>query len=447
MNAELETAVHAPHFTPERMGTALGYIEAYWKVLERYHPRDDGTLVGLPKPYFVPSAGHDTHLTFDELYYWDTYFMAQGFVGTQRERLIKGMTESLMAMMARFKVIPNAGRTYMTSRSQPPLLTSLIMQVYGFNRDKRWLRDSMDIAKEEYRTVWMGTMHPHWRQVFSGLSRCYDVNVLNDLAECESGWDMTTRFERECLNYLPVDLNALLYKYETDFSEAATILGDRDEALEWQKRAAKRKQAMHQYMWAEGRGFYFDYNFIAGRRGRVWSLAAFFPMWVGMEDEDKAARIMEQLHRFEFEGGLTCTAERPHVSSSVPTQWAYPNGWAPLILVAVEAMERYGYHEEAERIARKWLNANLVQFERTGLFLEKYNVVAIGQPPADGVYPSQVGFGWTNAVFVKLAKRYLKAGELPEQLADAAVRPADYLDQMWRGSQVHLQRLAQRIRP
>ena len=56
-----------------------------------------------------------------------------------------------------------------------------------------------------------------------GLSRYYDINMLHDLAEAESGWDMTTRFNRRCLDYLPVDLNSLLYKYETDFTKAAKL--------------------------------------------------------------------------------------------------------------------------------------------------------------------------------------------------------------------------------
>lgn len=38
--------------------------------------------------------------------------------------------------------------------------------------------------------------------------------MLNDMAEAESGWDMTPRFNRLALEFLPVDLNTLLYKYE-----------------------------------------------------------------------------------------------------------------------------------------------------------------------------------------------------------------------------------------
>ena len=68
---------------------------------------------------------------------------------------------------------------------------------------------------------------PNARRVHKDLSRYYDINMLHDLAEAESGWDMTPRFNHKALNYLPVDLNALLYKYEVDFARAAKILGNR----------------------------------------------------------------------------------------------------------------------------------------------------------------------------------------------------------------------------
>ncbi|MDB5178948.1 MAG: hypothetical protein JWN01_891 [Patescibacteria group bacterium] len=402
-----------PQFSPARLKPALEYIEGYWKRLEKFKPHDDGTLVGLPRPYFVPSVANDTGFSYEEIYYWDTYFIAQGFLGTHREHLLKGLVEDLMSMMDRFQIIPNAGRTYHTGRSQPPFLTNFILQVYQVEQNKRWLEQAMTVAKNEYRMVWMGTSHPNWRQVYHGLSRYYHVDVLDDLAECESGWDMTTRFDRKALSYLPIDLNALLYKYERDFEKAALILGEEEEAREWAKRALARRAAVRNYLWDEEQGFYFDYNYMTSKQGKVWSLAAFFPMWAGMDDADTAERIMKQLEKFEFEGGLTTTAREPEIKMPVPTQWAYPNGWAPLQLVAIEAMERYGYHVAAERVARKWIEANLVQFEEKGEFFEKYNVVKIHEEPVEGLYPSQTGFGWTNSVFTRLCDKYLRAEETP----------------------------------
>jgi alpha,alpha-trehalase len=390
---------------------ARKYIAEYWKHTHRFHPKDDESLLGLPNPYLVPSYSEKAGFDYNELYYWDSYFMVQGLLDEEHQALVIGILENLMALFTRFKVIPNASRTYLMGRSQPPFLTTFIFDVYqAYNLDKSWLKQAIDVAKQEYSVVWMGVKKPNERQVYKGLSRYYDINYLHDLAEAESGWDMTPRFDRKALNYLPVDLNALLYKYEADFARAARILDDRREAARWDDAAEMRKKAMNELMWDKIRGMYYDYNFVKKKRGNVNSLAAYFPMWAGMVDEKQADALVKSLRRFENKGGLSSTDALPlgqFVLGSMPTQWAYPNGWAPLHFVVIKALERYGYHKEARRLAMKWLKTNLQWFNKNQVFLEKYNVVAPDKPPVKGVYPSQTGFGWTNAVFERFCQEYI----------------------------------------
>lgn len=396
---------------------ARKYIAEYWKRLERFHPKDDETLYGLPKPYLVPAyeAGHS--FDFNELYYWDSYFMVQGMLDHDHKDLVMGILEDLITLQKRLKIIPNASRTYLTGRSQPPLLTTFIFDVYDtYELDKKWLAQNIEVAQSEYYNVWMGVAKPNERQIFRGLSRYYDINYLHDLAEAESGWDMTPRFGRKALNYLPADLNALLYKYETDFVRAAVIAEDKEAAQSWQARADARKETMDELMWSPSRDFYYDYDFARQRRGSVSSLAGFYPMWAGMVDEEQAKHLVRALKKFEERGGLATTDQQfnqrlpgqiPGTSGNTPTQWAYPNGWAPLHYIVIQALQRYGYHADAQRIASKWLHTNLTWFNKEGVFLEKYNVVNPEKPPVKGVYPSQTGFGWTNAVFERLCRDYI----------------------------------------
>lgn len=398
-------------FKPAEITKALAYINGYWKQLERFHPRDEGTLVGLPRPYVVPSRGSGEGFDFEELYYWDSFFMAQAFIGTSRHRLAFDMTEDLLYLMRRFKIIPNGGRTYLTSRSQPPLLTTMIWQLYSVSGNKKWLLQAMDVAKDEYRTVWMGTQQPNWRQVFNGLSRYYDANMLHSLAEAESGWDMNPRFEGECLDYIPIDLNSLLYRYEKDFEASARLNKDYAEAAEWAHRASNRAQMIEKFLWNEDKGCFFDYNYVTRQQSPVLSLATFYPLWVGLATQEQARRVVESLDQFEFDGGVATTAKQVLKARNIPEQWKYPNGWAPLQLIVVESLERYGYHQAARRIARKWLGTNLAKFAETGEFYEKYNVVALDQAVTEGVYPSQTGFGWTNAIFAQFCERYLDTSE------------------------------------
>ncbi|MEJ0072621.1 MAG: trehalase family glycosidase [Candidatus Saccharibacteria bacterium] len=396
---------------PEDVQVARDYIREFWTRLERFHPKDDESLLGLPKPYLVPSFDENASFDYDELYYWDSFFMVQGMLDPDHELLVKGILEDLLSLFRRFKIIPNGSRTFLMGRSQPPFLTTFIYDVYNtYHPGKKWLQEAIEVAKQEYAVVWQGTKKPNERLVYKGLSRYYDINYLHDLAEAESGWDMTPRFNRRALNYLPVDLNALLYKYEMDFARTARMFDDRREAAKWEQAALARKEAMDELMWDRLRGLYYDYNYVKEKRSGVSSLAAYFPMWAGMASEQQAKQLVRSLRRFENKGGLSTTDALPlgqYVPGSMPVQWAFPNGWAPLQFIVVEGLLRYGYHEDARRIAHKWLKGNLDWFNEHHVFLEKYNVVNPEKPPQKGVYPSQTGFGWTNAVFERFCQQFV----------------------------------------
>ncbi|MDZ7744709.1 MAG: trehalase family glycosidase [Candidatus Saccharibacteria bacterium] len=401
----------AKNIKPEEVREARQYIRGYWKRLERKHRKDDESLLGLPNKYLVPAYEEGHEFDFNEMYYWDSYFMAQGLYDERHKDLLVGIVDNLIYMFKRFKIIPNASRTYLMGRSQPPFLTSFIWEVYeAYNLSDKWLKDAMAVAEAEYTTVWMGTVKPNVRQVHEGLSRYYDINYLHNLAEAESGWDMTPRFGHKCLEYLPVDLNALLYKYEMDFARYYRHLKDKKTAAKWEVSADKRAKVMNKLMWSDLRGLYYDYNYVKKRRGGVASLASFYPMWAGMVDKKRAVDMVGSLTRFESKGGLATTDAQPSnqfMPGSVPTQWAHPNGWAPLHYIVVKGLQRYGYDDDARRIANKWLHTNLNWYNKHGVFLEKYNVVQPHKPPLKGLYPTQTGFGWSNAVFERLCQEYV----------------------------------------
>lgn len=393
---------------------ARQYIRGYWPSLRRSQPHDKDDLIGLPYPYMVSSYAPDHDFDFNEMYYWDSYMIAQGLMRSDRredQEVVEGMLENLLHMVRRFGLVPNGSRTYMMSRSQPPFLTSYILEVYhAYDKDDAWLAERIEVAKREYEQVWMGKRKPHARQVYKGLSRNYSTDMTHDQAELESGWDYTPRFQRHCLDYLPVDLNALLYKYEVDFSVAAGILGDMPGVAHWHHAANRRKRMMNKLMWDRRRGLFYDYDYVHKRRSPVSSLAAYYCLWAGLATRSQAAAMVLALRRFEHPGGLTATDDIPFPQrfiGGLPTQWAYPNGWAPLHWLVIRGLERSGHKRDARRLAAKWLRTNLEWYGRHGNFLEKYNVVEPGRPPASGVYPSQTGFGWTNAIFERLCRDYI----------------------------------------
>lgn len=386
---------------------ALDHINNYWQTLKRTSTKESSTLIALPHPYIVPSPGNDS-FAFEEQYYWDSYFTS---LGIDDEELVSGMLDNLIFMFEEFGLIPNGNRYYFTSRSQPPILTTFIFHVYDkYKKSDQWLAEKIEVAKKEYFSVWMSSEHPHARQVYDGLSRYYDINHLHDLAEAESGWDMTPRFKRQCLDFLPIDLNCLLFKYERDFIRAAEIFGNTSEAESWENTSEKRRSAVTRIMWSKRRAFFFDYHFIDEKQSSVYSLASYYALWSGLASDYQAKKLVMQLAKFEKSGGLTTTAGyfmyKP-LFGSTKTQWAYPNGWAPLHLITIEGLEKYGYTNEARKIAHKWLKTCNDWFIKTGDFQEKYNVVNPKNKPTSGLYPSQTGFGWSNGIFIELSKKYL----------------------------------------
>jgi alpha,alpha-trehalase len=222
-----------------------------------------------------------------------------------------------------------------------------------------------------------------------------------DRAMRESGFDTSFRFgpfSGSTDQYAPVCLNSLLYKYEKDMAHFAALLGRTQEASAWERRATIRKHAIDRYLWDAGQGLYLDYNFKTGKRSHYHFIATFYPLWAGVASREQAAAVHDHLALFERSGGL---ATSDYASG---TQWDLPFGWAPTNWLGAFGLDRYRYHEDAARIAREFSKTILDNFLHDGTIREKYNVAdgSANVKVAAGYTSNVVGFGWTNAVYLKL---------------------------------------------
>ncbi len=381
----------------------LSHIESKWDALIRSNPDEHGTLIGLPFRYVVPSDG----AMFQEMYYWDSFFTSLGLVNTKYENLVVETADNFAYLLGRFGLIPNASRYYFLSRSQPPFFTQQMMLAWGVKvrqgdpQRKEWLARMVLLAEAEHFTVWLGTKQPHHRQIHRGLSRYFDINYLDMLASCESGWDHSNRCDDRWLEHLPIDLNCLLALRESDIASAHTILGNDAAAREWSARRDARVKTIRSLMWNADAQCYLDYDVSKRETNPTVSVAMFSALWAGVATPAQAKKMVATwFPKFLKRGGLVTS-----LKAKAGRQWAYPNGWAPLQWIAVEGLLRYGFATEAFEVMRRWCDMTAKVFSETGEMWEKLNVVTAKERTEEGLYGAITGFGWSNAVFVDFSRR------------------------------------------
>jgi alpha,alpha-trehalase len=125
-------------------------------------------LLYLPNPYVVPGG------RFNEMYGWDSYFILLGLVSDKHTDVARGMVENFFFEIDNYGALLNANRTYYLTRSQPPLLSSMIREVYEASpktADTKWLDHAYAYAKRDY-ALWTSPIH---RAGTTGLARYEDV--------------------------------------------------------------------------------------------------------------------------------------------------------------------------------------------------------------------------------------------------------------------------------
>ncbi len=408
----------------------------------------------LPHPYVVPGG------RFNEMYGWDSFFIILGLLHHNHIELAKGMADNLIYEIQHYHKLLCANRPYYLTRSQPPLVAQAVLAVYKKTHDKNWLADVLPALQKIY-DFW--TQPPHLVEKI-GVSRYYDTGegaapeVLSSEIDCtgldhyqrvkayyqthdlesynlqeffdtemnklrphfykgdrslrESGFDLTSRFGpfgAKTTYFIPVCLNSLLHQMELDLAEINAILNVQSAASSWQQRAVSRATLINKYLWNDDLGYYFDFNFETKRINNYIFATTFYPLWTGIATAEQAKRIVNNVCVREAAGGLLTSAY------ATGQQWDAPFGWAPLHYFAVTGLARYGYHTEAKRLARKFLGLINCEFYRYSKIFEKYDLVSqtsfVGDTIQFGYDTNEVGFGWTNAVYLELLN-YLQADEL-----------------------------------
>jgi alpha,alpha-trehalase len=286
-----------------------------------------------------------------------------------------------------------------------------------------------------------------------GLARAYargalkdpaiDEFFIHDRAVRESGHDTTFRWfsggSERCADFATVDLNALLFKTETELAALVADgfggqLGDVTTAALC-RRAEARARLVRRYLWDEAAGLFFDYDVKRKRRSEYVSATTLYPLWASTPNVCGSSLVTPAMARtlrsralaeLEAPGGLRATSERSLVRVEQPEvlrrsadgkidmdrpgrQWEAPNGWAPHQMLAWIGLRSAGFPEDAGRLAYRWLYTiarNAADYH--GTVPEKFDVERrshavfqeYGNVNTEFSYIAEEGFGWMNASFL-----------------------------------------------
>ena len=382
------------------------------------------SLQGVP---FVVPGGR-----FNEMYGWDSYFIGVGLIIDNQLEKAMSIAENFKYQIIHYGKILNANRSYYLTRTQPPLYSSLLIEIVKKKVPSlEWLRSHLETVILEYNTVWMvqgnrltptglnrykadGVGMPfevepgHFDDVLEPYAKKYnlpirefekqylnrtlvdaelDVYFVHDRSLRESGHDTTDRLINTCANLNSVDINSFLYKYEKDIAYLIKEyfynvfqVGDLTyTSEEWEAKALFRKEKIDELCWNEELSMYFDYDFVNKKQFPFEAATTFFPLWAGLCNEHQAKKLVEiALPQFIKAGGITGStkASSDSFSKEAPQrQWDYPFGWAPHQILLWEGLINYKFFNKAQEMVYRWLwliTKNAVEYN--GTIPEKFDL-------------------------------------------------------------------------
>ncbi len=411
----------------------LQHIKSLWNQLIRKEdePITNSSLIPLPYSYVVPGG------RFREIYYWDSYFTMLGLRENGRSDIISNMVKNFAWLIDHFGHIPNGNRSYFLSRSQPPffsLMVELLSDIEGHDvykiylpqllREYSFWMNGLEKQADKFRRIVKVGDHQYLNRYYDDSNSPRAESYLEDIklhkenfeepnelyrnlrAACESGWDFSSRwFAKEndlssirTTEIIPVDLNSLLYILEKTIEKVYRISEDEQKANEFEALAQQRAGLIQQWLWNDEDGIFSDLIFQSKKFGTP-SLAMMYPLFAGIATQQQADRTIQYLKdQFLRPGGWVTSNHK------TGQQWDAPNGWAPLQWITFIALKKYGFTDLAKEGVKRWFTLNEDVFKRTGRMMEKYNVEDLSLDAGGGEYPVQDGFGWTNGVYLALAK-------------------------------------------
>ncbi len=319
------------------------------------------------------------------MFYWDSYFINQGLLIHGLDEIAKWNTLNILSVVEKFGYMGNAAITpWGMNRSQPPYLSAMVRDYFEYSQDTSFLKKAYPILVKEYK-FWTDTSskaienhctpikglyrfsaHPsrgELLELFKELSSRFnfDTTITDDekvkksfnyAVEAATGMDFTPRFEGRCPDFAALELNCLIYNYQSNFDWMTKILKIKTDT-NWLQIAENTKELIYKYHWNEQKGMFMDYDFVNKRHSKVATVVTFQPLWAKIATKSQAQRIVDNLPLFECEAGIKTTEP---LADTTYYQWGQKSVWSPMQHIIGIGLDNYGFKEIAKRVASKYLD-------------------------------------------------------------------------------------------
>ena len=359
------------------------------------------------------------------------------------------------------------GGNWNERNSKPPLAAWSVYNVYQQTHDIEFLKEmypklvayhnwwytNRDVDHNgvaEYGAMvddahyqWVETENGDWEiAVDENGNKLFDASAVIEAAAWESGMDNATRFDEEgngpddigvlvyenknaegevigySINQESVDLNAYLYAEKGFLKSMADILGYSEDSRKYKDEAKALLQYVNDNMYDEETGFYYDLQTNADgsvkkllvNRGK--GTEGWIPLWANMATQEIADRVIENMVD-ENKFNLTVpfpTASKDNDKFDASRYWRGPV-WLDQAMFGVEAMQNYGYLDEAREMTYKLFD-NTEGLLGDGPIRENYN-------PETGEGLHTTNFSWSATAFCALFRNTLTGNRTTSQTAFA----------------------------
>ncbi|HMP76709.1 MAG TPA: trehalase family glycosidase [Kiritimatiellia bacterium] len=336
-----------------------GLVELYWKAWEMAH-ESIREKPGLPQtPYLWPGAWDHS------IWIWDTCFMAMF------ARYAPDVVPAIQSMKNFYVPLHDGWKGLYPLNIQhpdnPPLFAWVEYDFFKLTGDRAHVNDLLGRTRYLQRHFdWIENLKPGWRfesdteKKVSAPVRLKKTRHGYLWNRYPSGMDNTTRGRGADNEILWIDAIAQQGLSALYIARLAEAVGMQEEAASWRDRYEQIKKTVNTLYWDEEDGFYYDIDSFTLKPVKVMTPASYWPMFAEMCSPEQARRMLKHALDEKVFGGdrpwPTLARTDPDYAEALPDGHYWRGGvWPPTTYMATKALQKYGFHDEANELAHRSL--------------------------------------------------------------------------------------------